>query len=239
MGVTETITSVWNGYDDETRRQELSHWRGVGKWADDKKWQAVGKRSLQRFQKLRRHTRNKGRVEDLQLNMLEWGPGGGSNAFAFRDVAKAYYGIDISEKNLAETARVMTEKDRGDVFRPVHLQDDPSSITAHIAEPLDAFLSTAVFQHFPTKDYGFDVLKAIRSVCREGALGLIQTRYDNGEHTYRPNTSVEQYKKRFITATSYGIDEFWALCGDAGFEVQYVSELNFKSHYVTYAMVAT
>jgi hypothetical protein len=238
MGVTETITSVWNGYDDETRRQELSHWRGIGKWADDRKWQSVGKRSVQRLQQLRRHTRNKGRLQDLQLNMLEWGPGGGSNAFAFRDVAQAYYGIDISEKNLGETARVMTEEGRGDVFRPVHLQDDPATISAHVTEPLDAFLSTAVFQHFPSKEYGADVLKAIRSVCREGALGLIQTRYDNGDHNFRPNSSVEQYEKRFIKATSYRIDEFWALCEDNGFEVLYLGELNAKSHYATYAMMA-
>ncbi|SFR15653.1 methyltransferase domain-containing protein [Poseidonocella sedimentorum] len=237
MSINQIITDVWNEMDDETRRQELSHWRGVGKYADDKKWLSIGNRSVKRLGALRRFAKQRGPLSDQRPVMLEWGQGGGANAFAFKEVAEAYYGVDIAEKNLGEATRVLTEAGKPDLFRPVLLTGEPSEIVGQI-EPVDIILSTAVFQHFPTKGYGYEVLKAMRAVCKDGALGLIQIRYDNGDSDFRANVSVEQYKDRFIKATSYQLDEFWSLCEDAGFTPQYLTEIAPKSHYATFALIA-
>jgi cyclopropane fatty-acyl-phospholipid synthase-like methyltransferase len=234
MSTTETIKSVWDGYEDEKRRQELSHWRGVGKWADDRKWIGVGKNTVRRIYNLQRWLKTERLEKGGNASVLEWGPGGGSNAFAFRDYCEAYYGVDISEKNLTETQRMLKEAGSTDFFKPILLNEAPETVFASVRKPIDLFLSTAVFQHFPSKDYGLEVLSALRSISKPGTLGLIQIRYDNGEDKFSPITSLDQYKSKFITATSYQIDEFWNACNDAGFEVQYLAELNPKSHYATY-----
>ncbi len=234
--VHAAIKSVWNDTADEIYRQDQSHYRGVGRWADDSAWQDIGRSSLQKIKFLWRLI---GRpVASLSnLTALEWGPGGGANAFGLRDICSKYYGVDISDKNLAEASRVMSEEGRPDYFQPVLLEDAPESIVPKV-DSVNLFLSTAVFQHFPSKEYGIEALKAIRAVCAPHAAGFIQIRFDNGNQKYRGIGSIDEYEQSHITANSYPLDVFWDALSAAGFQPLAINSLRTKNNYATYYMLA-
>jgi cyclopropane fatty-acyl-phospholipid synthase-like methyltransferase len=159
-----------------------------------------------------------GRTRPKPLTVLEWGSGGGCIAFAFRDVASKYFGVDISEKNLAECGRMLSAAGHSGLFCPVALSGEPHSIIEHVSQPIDLFISNAVFQHFPSREYGVSVLRAVRRLAGPGCVGAVQIRYDNGRRLYRGITRLSQYAKRHIVATSYPIEEFWRLLIETGWE---------------------
>ena len=230
---TQVARRVWDAHTDEVYRQDQSHWRGVGRWADDAAWQAIGRSSRQKIDQLARFL---GRETPNDAVMLEWGPGGGANVFAFRQITRSYYGIDISEKNLAEAQRMIrAEADATTVFEPVLLHDDPNEALAQ-ASGVQVFLSTACFQHFPSKEYGAQVLKVIRQACARSAIGMIQIRYDNGNPRFMPIQALEQYESRHITANSYALDEFNDLCVEAGFKVHFIADVASKNNYASFYM---
>ena len=227
----EVITDVWERHEDRAYIEEMSHWRGAGRYADDDVWLAIGKAALDRFELF---ARMKNRPLPESPVMLEWGPGGGSNAFAFRDTASAYYGVDISQSNLDECTRQMAEGPCE--FRSVLLDGEPETIEG--LDPVDLFLSTSVFMHFPDKEYGARVLKVMRANCKHGAMGLIQIRFDNHNPKFSAITRLEDYADKHITATSYRLDEFTDLCLDAGFEVSAVIGLRTANNSAVFCLVA-
>jgi len=235
MDAQKVAAEVWDSHGDEAYRQDQSHWRGVGRWANDAAWQSIGKGTLINFQTLARYL---DRPFPTAPSMLEWGPGGGTNLFAFRKIASTYFGIDISAKNLAEASRMISaEPDASVRFMPVLLETAPADIVGKVSG-VDLFLSTAVFQHFPEKAYGAEVLRVLRSVCVPRAFGIIQIRYDNGNPLFKPIATIADYKTRHITANSYAIDEFNDLATEAGFRVCYVTDIRSKNNYVTFALEA-
>ncbi len=230
----QAIKSVWVDGKDKDYVQSISHWRGVGRW-NDENWMKIGDSCLRKLDFL---LRCQGRTITLEKrNILEWGPGGGANLYGLRSLAENYYGVDISLENLREAER-MIKKEGLDIFHPVHLSDNLDVVTAKVTEPIDLFFSTAVFQHFPSKGYGIDVLKTIRKLCRKGANGFIQIRFDNGNEKYKGITDISDYAEKHITANSYGIDEFWSICADTGFKVLSVANLNPTTNYVDFYLEA-
>lgn len=230
--VHAAIKSVWNDKNDETYRQDQSHYRGVGRWADDDAWRDIGRSSLQKVKFLWRLL-NRPAASLSRLTALEWGPGGGANAFGLRDICSQYYGVDISEKNLAEAGRVMAAEGLPDYFRPVLLDGAPSTVASSV-NPINIFLSTAVFQHFPSREYGVEVLNTLRSVCAPNAAGFIQIRFDNGNQKYRGISSLKEYEKRHITANSYPLDVFWDALDAAGFRPLAINGVRTKNNYATF-----
>ncbi|THV10587.1 methyltransferase domain-containing protein [Rhizobium rhizophilum] len=235
--VHAAIKGVWNDHNDEEYRKDQSHWRGVGRWVDDAAWQAIGRRSLTRFN---RAWMLAGRSADelKDLTLLEWGPGGGTNAFALRDIASVFYGVDISEKNLSESQRMITAEGRPDYFHPILVQGEPSSVLPHVPTRLDGFLSTSVFQHFPSREYGKEVLAAIRAVCKSGAVGFIQIRFDNDNKRYKGIQALHEYEKNHIRATSYPLDSFWSLLSETGFTPLAIDGLADRNNQATFYMLA-
>ncbi|KJF70185.1 class I SAM-dependent methyltransferase [Agrobacterium arsenijevicii] len=228
---------VWERYEDEEWRQDQSHWRGVGRWKDDKRWQAIGKHTLS---KLRATWRLLDRPHFPEpFVALEWGPGGGTNLFAMQRLCRTYYGVDISPSNLAECERMITQEGHSNLFTPVLLTAQPSDILAIVKEPIDVFISTAVFQHFPSKEYGIEVLRAIKAVSKPGTLGVVQIRYDNGNEKFRSITDLSEYRERHITANSYQIDEFWKILRDTGFSPLMIRDINAQVNYATFIFHCT
>lgn len=90
-------------------------------------------------------------MDGCHERLLEWGPGGGANLLAFAGSSRRLYGADISTKNLAECASVLAELDPSPEFRPILVGDDPTTVADAFDEPIDVFVSTAVFQHFPMR----------------------------------------------------------------------------------------
>ena len=224
----EVLSAVWEEHGDETYRRDQSHWRGEGRW-DDESWAAVGQTTRGRVGVLARLIRY---PFDRARSLLEWGPGGGSNLLAFSHDVERLVGVDISSKNLAESARVVNEAG-GAVFHGVHLTGSPADVIGMVGDPVDIIISTAVFQHFPSKAYGVQVLEAMRPMLKAGGLGYIQMRFDNGNPKYAPKT-LREYERSHITATSYDLSEFWDLLGDAGFSPRMIGNVATRNNYATF-----
>ncbi|WP_420450888.1 methyltransferase domain-containing protein [Ilumatobacter sp.] len=231
---THVARQVWEGAADETYRREQSHWRGIGRWEDDDRWRAIGRSTVASFDLTHRYLGSPISMAGRRRTFLEWGPGGGTNLLALAPIAERYYGVDISRSNLDEAERMIREEGYDDVFRPVLVRDDPSEILAHVDSPIELFVSTAVFQHFPSKSYGRSVLEVIHEVTAPHALGVVQIRYDNDDPRFRPIGSLDEYRERHITANSYKIDEFWALANETGFDVLFVRSINVQINYATF-----
>lgn len=229
-------TNVWENYDDEEYRRDQSHWRGYGRWKDDDAWQAIGKETKSNIETLFSHI-GRNFSDCGMLNYLEWGPGGGSNIFQLREHAYSYYGIDISEKNLNEAKRMIDNEGYSYIFKPILTSSQPMDILNQINEKIDVFISTAVFQHFPSKSYGEEVLKVVSSTLKEGGTGVVQIRFDNGNPRFKPIETLNCYKDKHITANSYALDEFWDLLKNCGLNPLYISKIRSANNYATYFFV--
>jgi hypothetical protein len=225
--VHQEITTVWEKHDDEQYRQDQSHWRGIGRW-NEEKWTELGQGTAQRLAELY-HAADREWSTDEPPVLLEWGPGGGANLHAVADRASTMYGVDISAKNLEETERVLAEV-AGSQFVPILLDGEPSTVVGSIDRPVDLFFSTAVFQHFPSQEYGGQVLRTMRQVMAPGGLGYVQIRFDDGTERYRPK-SLAEYRERHITATSYSLSAFWDLLRDSGFVPLKIAHVNTAVNY--------
>jgi cyclopropane fatty-acyl-phospholipid synthase-like methyltransferase len=190
--------------------QDMSHWRGRGRWSDEQAWAALGERHLEMFRQL---CALAGRTDKIS-RMLEWGPGGGANATAFAPDVSRFYGVDISPANLEECGRQL--KAIGfDGWHPIEIDAaQPEQCLGSLDEPVDFVLSTAVFQHFPGQAYGQRVLKIIHEILADDGVALIQIRYDDGSEVLKCKT--HDYAKYVVTFTSYRIEEFWQLAAGIG-----------------------
>ena len=208
-------------------QRDFSHWLGEGRWKNHKKWFEIGEQHYKMFKELVS-------ISNCNLSfdtMIEWGPGGGSNAIAFSRKFQTYYGVDISVANLMECEKQL-QKNNYKGFRQVLFNDLNDKILIDIIhEPVSFFLSTAVFQHFPSKEYGARVLKIIYQILDNNGIALIQIRYDNGSSLFRDKKI--NYTKNVATFTSYKIDEFWDLLIELGFS-PLLCKLNTENNYAYY-----
>lgn len=226
----EEVAALWTSSDELRQMRVRSHWRGEGQYADDERWRNIGRGTLRQLRRLLRLLDR----DESELNgstVLEWGPGGGSNLVALAPFADIYFGADISGPNLAECERQAGEIDY-DGFRAVHFAGDPDEVRQAVGQPVDVFVSTAVFQHFPSKEYGLEVLKCVAACLGPGAIGMVQIRYDNGDPKYRPTHG--SYRERYLTATSYRLDEFWIALTQQSLAPQAIGRFNTSTNYATF-----
>lgn len=233
MGNQEEINitdskDLWSSSKHDEEIQDMAHWRSVGRWADDE-WIHHGNFHYNMFEKMCRLI---SRDPSDFKTMLEWGPGGGANLYKFSDTFENIYGVDISSASLKECSKQLDSKGF-EAFKPVLIGNDPDIVAVKIKEKLDFFLSVAVFQHFPSKHYGLRVLAHASRLLKPGALALIQTRYRASEELLM--SKENDYKKNFVTFTSYEIDEFWKYCQNSGFKVLSV-ELGIAPQYAFYML---
>lgn len=190
----------WSKSNHDTKFQDLSHWRGVGRF-NEENWLGIGKRHYEYYQKLLRMLNKE---KETTVSILEWGGGGGANAHKFcKELNANYYDIDISLSNLEEAER-QVKNFKNSCFYPV-LLDNPSDFSKikDIEVQFDFFLSTAVFQHFPSRDYGISVLEVGAEKLKKGGVFIIQIRFS--EHSKPVSTN---YFRDAIDFTTYGITEF-------------------------------
>jgi cyclopropane fatty-acyl-phospholipid synthase-like methyltransferase len=208
--------SFWSDHADKTRIRDLSHWRGEGRWTNDRSWRAIGDENFHRFSQF---------CQRLEIThpprvMLEWGPGGGANAVRFAREMEVYYGVDISRANLAECSRQLTNI-KG-CKSQLHMIDisHPEEYLRRIPESVGFFLSTSVFQHFPSQRYGQDIVRLAAALLADRGIAVIQIRYEDGNPKYAAKTS--DYIENAVTMTSYPLQDFHATCQSAGFHVESV-----------------
>jgi hypothetical protein len=209
--LAEAAKEYWSGSESEGDKRDLSHWKGSGRWADEQGWRQIGEDHFALYGTLLRLV---DRQEPVR-SMLEWGPGGGANAVRFGREIPKFYGVDISEPNLDQCRReVESSGYRG--FIPVSIDvAEPEGVLDRVGEKVDLFLSTAVYQHFPGKEYGVRVTRLAHQLLADKGLAIIQTRYDDGSPAFAPKS--RDYRSNAIVFTSYKVDEFWQIAADAGF----------------------
>ncbi len=227
----DIVRGVWQNHSDEAYRRDQSHWRGEGRWADDEAWQNIGRTSLDR---LRAFYRYLDRPFPESPTVLEWGPGGGANLHAFRTLAPVYFGVDIAQSNLDEAARMIGNQADATVrFKSVYLDGDPASVAELVTRPVDIFLTTAVFQHFPSQEYGVRVLRAVKRLCAKDAVGMIHIRYHDGNPKFAPLERLDDYQDRHIQANSYELASFVDILRAEGFGFAYFANMRTQNNSVT------
>jgi ubiquinone/menaquinone biosynthesis C-methylase UbiE len=162
-----------------------------------------------------------------KLVALEWGCGGGANAVELCKKFKKIFLVDISEQSIA-ACKERLESAGVSNFEFIHLS------TLRDFEKLknirvDAIFSTAVFQHFPSKEYAREVLLEMSKILSSKGFIMIQVR--QVIEAELPKEKVMQYAKEAIVAITFSGDEFCGYLAHAGFLKKYTSEL-YQSDYL-------
>jgi SAM-dependent methyltransferase len=217
------------GASDDTLK-DLAHWRHVGRWSDDAAWLEIGKTHYAMIhQMLSQHSPWQERNYAM-LRVVDFGCGGGANALELCRHFGHVYGVDISEPTLTECRRQVDLLGLDNKFIPILIPIDyPEDCLDKIGEKVHIFLSTAVYQHFPSKQYGVRVTELASNMLTHPGFALIQIRYDDAdEPRFRPKK--RNYCADAVTFMSYRSDEFAAICRNSGFEVlssKKVPEVNY------------
>lgn len=199
-----------------SKQRDLAHWFGHGRFKDDiKMWRSIGVKHIRMFQKLRvSHNKRDGPMD----RMLEWGPGGGTNVIAFGEFFGCIVGVDISTLTLDECKQVAEKKCPG-VFQSFPIDIDHPEVVRGLG-PFDFFLTTAVIQHMPSKEWVARCLKVMAREMREAGQALVQ---------FRECQSVPMVATRYIDNIKrwcvFDGEEFVELCGESGWHVlQYIGK---------------
>lgn len=207
----------WKSSFYDSRVKNLSHWRGVGDW-NDQRWFAFGdfyKELISRYMSIV----NEDSVSLAKKSALEWGPGGGVNVRILCELFEQVHGVDISEANLKECQRQI-ESLGYDNFQ-AHLIINQNNLSLDIEfedeTKVDFILCVAVFQHMPSKEYVISTLKKMNSIMSDSAHALFQIRYHDSSKDYGPKDS--DYENNVITFMSFTREEFISMLTDTGYEV--------------------
>lgn len=218
--LSEDAQRYWNAPSTELLNQH-SHWRGAGVFADDDLWLAWGRRQLEIY---RQFSRMFGVIKPPR-RIVEWGCGGGANAVHFAPMAESYIGVDIAGPSLQECARQL-ESTGFRNFEPVLIDAGaPERALTHIKQKCDLFLAIAVFEAFPTPEYGLQVLRIARDLLNEGGMAFIQIRFIRNSWNSRPKRFAY---KRHISSNAYRVEAFWDDAERAGFSPQAVQLVPFE-----------
>ena len=227
---TKVLKSIWEKLPDEERRKQLSHIRGVGDWQDIELWERQGKKSLENIRNIYRKL-----VRPIDgITVFEWGQGGGTNIAGVSSICNHFYSVDISESNVAEAKKIAKEYDV--LFSPSLISSEKDIDNLPIKNnSIDVVLSTAVFQHFPSKEYAKKVLKAMHKTLKHNGIGIIQIRYQNEKFGKKSIKDMSEYVNNHIFSLLFTLDEFWELLKEVGFSPIQIHDINVGGkNYATY-----
>lgn len=240
IGLSQGESAIIDQSQDYWTREALSlpnmfHWRGE-EGIGDAAFERMGARNTARFQ---RFATALGFSTD-GLTILEWGCGGGANLHALAPHASALYGVDVSPESLDHAERELAGA--GPVFTPVLITvSDPEAALDAVDDPVDLFLCVNVMELIPSPEYGERILRIARQMLRPGGMALIQIRYSTGRVHTRSMRAF--YRLNPAGVTTYGIDQFWALCAAHGLTPHLLvlepSEEVIGDRYAYYALTAT
>lgn len=213
--IFDEAKNYWEAAGQHSLIRQYSHWRN--EWKDDEEWLAYGRRNLLMFEELCKMVNTDPQKFET---FLEWGPGGGANLVVFSERMKKMYGVDISRSNLKECHSQLEHLSYFN-FESIVLQDASMSPTfQELHNSIQFILSTAVFQHFPSKEYGISVLSQMWQLLCDSGVALIQIRYDDLSATFSAKT--DNYSQNALTFTSYRVEEFWQICEEIGFQPLFI-----------------
>ena len=202
--------AYWDKPEIESTFRTNSHWRGAGPFENDQLWIELGRKHLELYQQFARG------IESPPLrHVVEWGCGGGLNAYHFAGLCESYYGVDITSTSLEECGR-QVEAAGHKSFRPVLIDASaPESACDQITTACDLFLSTYVFELLPSPEYGLRVLALGFELLRPGGIALVQIRYHNSR---RERAKAWNYSANATHMATYRLEEFSEEAERIGFE---------------------
>ena len=210
--------TYWNDPSDGTLHQN-SHWRGVGIFADDARWLALGYEHLRIYQEFARAVGLNGSPRHI----VEWGCGGGMNAVHFGCLTEQFYGIDISPSTLKECEKQMRAAGLNN-FIPVLIDAaDPEAAAGQVRGPCELLISTYVFELLPTPEYGIRVLRVAHELLAPGGVAMIQIKYSEGDAKTRSRGWA--YARNLAWNATYRIEGFWQTARSCGFTPRMITLL--------------
>jgi cyclopropane fatty-acyl-phospholipid synthase-like methyltransferase len=222
MGFTDSETKLirdsqnyWNNVSD--RCKQNSHWRGVGKFADDSRWLALGREHLQLYEEFARVLG----IKHPLKRIVEWGCGGGMNAIHFGRLAEEFCGIDISSANLQECARQMTAVGLRNFTTILIDAAEPEAALGRVQGLSDLLISTYVFELLPTPEYGLRVLRIAYELLAPGGAAMVQIKYSEAGRSTASRRWA--YAKNLAWNATYRIEEFWQAAERSGFTPKMVT----------------
>jgi len=203
----------WNqDYDEKPILAQDSHWRNKGIFEDEQRWLSLGKEHLDLI-------RNQNSSLNLQFpvkQIVEWGCGGGANAFHFAPLTETFIGIDINPDSLTECHKQILESGKDNFFPILINASDPETIVQHQIKVVDLFLCTYVFELFPSPAYGLTILKLANNMLKPGGIAFVHIRYNDGRKELK--SKRWGYKIHPYIMTTYTLEEFWEDAKNLGFE---------------------
>jgi SAM-dependent methyltransferase len=210
--------TYWNDPSNRHLKQ-YSHWRGVGRFAEDSLWLGLGRKHLRLYEGFARAV---GLKRPLK-RVVEWGCGGGMNAVHFGRLADEFFGVDISSASLEECERQMTAVGLHN-FRPILIDAaNPEAALDRVQGHCDLFLSTYVFELLPSPEYGVRILRIADEMLAAGGVSMIQIKYNDGSAKTKSRTWA--YAKNLAWNATYRVEEFWQAAEGCGLTPKLVSLL--------------
>jgi SAM-dependent methyltransferase len=208
--IVSDAQQYWSG-EPEIRLEQNAHWRGSGIFTDDKRWLALGLEHLRLYEEFIKLTTLTSPLKAI----VEWGCGGGANAIHLAPKTEKYYGVDISAATLAECSKQLEGAGLPN-FVPVLINAaEPEKVTSLIPAASDLFLSTYVFECFPSQEHGLRVLKLAYDLLRPQGMAIIQIKYSTADWKTKPISW--NYQRNLGSMTTYRIEKFWDAAKECGF----------------------
>ena len=211
----------WELSSYDSRVQDYSHWCGSARW-DEFKWLEYGRDNI-RFALDTIDTINMIEGPDLlegadKGHALEWGCGGGSNVIALFRHFPRVSGLEIAAPTLEECRSQLKRRGIAN-FNGILIESGrpESALELVKGESVDFIFSTAVFQHFPSKDYTARVLRVMNAVLKPGAAAWIQVREFDGSAKLRQKET--DYASNMIYMTSFTREEFTTMAKECGYNL--------------------
>jgi SAM-dependent methyltransferase len=147
-----------------------SHWRnGLG----DDTWLEVGRDHLRIFQEFARGL-------DMQQSpgrVIEWGCGGGANAFAFAPIASTFVAADVAPESVAECVRQVRAVCETPI-EPVQIDiENPERSVEGRDESCDTFLCLYVIELTAGTEEALRILRIAERLLVSGGMAFIQVKY--------------------------------------------------------------
>lgn len=206
----------WKLSSYDSRVQDYSHWCGSARW-DESRWLQYGEDNIRFALDIVNMIEGPDFLERASTgHALEWGCGGGSNVIALFRRFPRVTGLEIAAPTL-EACRSQVRRRGIENFRAVLIESGrpESALEPLKGEYLDFIFSTAVFQHFPSKDYTARVLRVMNAILKQGAPAWIQVREFDGSSKLRQKQT--DYASNMIYMTSFTCEEFSAMLKEWGF----------------------
>lgn len=152
-----------------------------------------------------------------EMRVLDYGCGGGAITIPLLKAGCEVYSADISRDALNETISAASRHGLSEGLRPVKLDVRDPAQTIGAGRPYDAIITTAVFQHFPSREYSGLILGLFSQVSHKGTQAVVQMREDTGSEQFQPKTG--DYRSQAITYTSHTKEDFNLRCQLASWRV--------------------